>query len=116
MDILTNEWLKSLKPGDTVAVYGGLGGRELCLAKVYRLTPSGRIVIRRNGQDTVYNPDGSERGSVEHYGEYLVEPTPEILEKIEFKRLCGFFRSTSPEKLTLEQLRRIDAIIKEPHA
>jgi hypothetical protein len=113
---MTNDWLKSLKPGDTVAVYGGLGGSELWLSKVYRLTPSGRIVIRRNGQDTVYNPDGKERGGVEDYKERLVEPTPAILEKIEFKRLCGFFRYTSPETMTLDQLRRIEEIIKEPHA
>lgn len=113
---MTNEWLKQLRPGDTVAVYGGLGGRDLWLAKVDRLTPSGRIVIRRNGQDTIYNPDGWERGGQEHYRENLVEPTTEIREKIEFKRLCGFFRYTSPEKLTLDQLRRIDAIIKEQKA
>ncbi|MFA5376638.1 MAG: hypothetical protein WC455_12900 [Dehalococcoidia bacterium] len=111
---MTDEWLKQLRPGDTVAVYGGLGGRDLWLAKVDRLTPSGRIVIRRNGQDTVYNPDGWERGVRAYHREHLVEPTAEIREKIEFKRLCGFFRYTSPEKLTLDQLRRIDAIVKEP--
>ncbi|MCK9571091.1 hypothetical protein M0R72_19235 [Candidatus Pacearchaeota archaeon] len=110
---MTNEWLKQLRPGDTVAVYGGLGGRDIWLAKVNRLTPSGRIVIHRNGQDTVYNPDGWERGIHAYHREHLAEPASEIREKIEFKRLCSHFRGTSPEKLTLDQLRRIDAIIKE---
>jgi hypothetical protein len=90
------------------------------LVKVHRKTKSGRIIIQSKNMhgtfETVYNSDGSERGGQEYYRENLVEPTTEIREQIEFKFQCSRFRGVDPSKLTLSQLRRIDAIIREPHA
>jgi len=106
-----SEWLASLKPGDTAAVSGGLGGRDMWLAKVHRRTPSGRITtISELGGETVYNPDGSQRGGAEHYEQRLHEPTQEIRDRIEKERLVKKMRLTSWHKLPLETLRRIEEL------
>jgi len=103
-----SEWLASLRPGDTVAVSGGLGGRDMWLANVHRKTPTGRIIILSHGQETAYNPDGSERGGDEYYREQLHEPTQEIRDSIEKERLVLEMRLTSWHKLSLETLRKIE--------
>ncbi|MFA5380286.1 MAG: hypothetical protein WC455_31280 [Dehalococcoidia bacterium] len=107
-----SEWLASLKPGDTVAVSGGLGGRDMWLAKVHRKTASGRIIIQSKNAhatfETTYNPDGSERGGQEYYREQLHEPTQEIRDRIEKERLVSKIRHVSWHEMPLEMLRKIE--------
>ena len=75
---MAKEWIKNLKPGDTVIVESKY---RLAIKKVTKVTPTGRIVIG----DSQYNPDGYLRGTDMYNREYILEATPEQLEKTQNK-------------------------------
>ncbi len=80
--MLDRSWIKNLNPGDTVAPNGNR------LAVVDRITPSGRIVIG----DETYNPDGRMRGSSAWNHGWLMEATPEIVERIKGREIIDSAR------------------------
>ena len=66
----------NLKPGDDVIVSQHMGGSRM--ARVDRITPSGRIVIRRE----VFEPSGRARGYTGWRRPYLKLATPERIAAI----------------------------------
>ncbi len=69
------DWIKNLKPGDQVTINGKY------VKLVERVTPSGRIVVG----GATYNSDGSMRGGSSWNHSWLVEATPDIIERITSK-------------------------------
>ena len=109
---MNDDWLKDLKPGSEVAVSCGLGGRDTVIAKIARITPSGRFVLSGKN-DAIFNPDGGQRGGVQYYEMQLMELTPKVREGIECARLRARLSHIDWGKVEPAKLRRIDAILKE---
>lgn len=120
---MTNEWLQALKPGDEVAVSEGGIGQSYRIDRVDRIAKSGRIVTKHtyNGREieTQFRPSGQEAKAITRsspYSDELCELTQDIRDAIEFKRLWWKVSKVDYGKLALDQLRRIEEIVKEPKA
>lgn len=105
-----NEFLKALKPGDDV----GFEDRYRCkkIAKVIRITPTGRVVTTA-GKFAV---DGWEIGASSWDKAHLIEVTDALKEEIEHGQLVDELSHQNWHKkhITTDQLRRICAILQEP--
>jgi hypothetical protein len=112
--MLDNSWMKCLKPGDTVAIYYGLGGRELKLGKINHITKTGRCVVDVKGGQITFNPDGMERGAYNtYYGDQMVEYTQEIAIKIHTTRVVAELYHTPWERIPLRKLDQIITILRD---
>ena len=113
----SNAWLKELKEGDKVFIDNNL-------TTVARITPKGRIKV----YDTARNHEGEmldfgtqgarTEGSGWHVSYYhLIQYTPEreqaINDRREHSRLFSAMVNAKAKDITLDQLRRIDAILRE---
>jgi hypothetical protein len=76
------EWIKTLKAGDEVAVM--LQHDPPVIRAVERVTPSGRILVRTFRALDTFNPDGRERSAGRSYYRKRIEPvTPELRDRAE---------------------------------
>jgi hypothetical protein len=116
------KWLEELKTGDPVFVVGGgWRGRWWEPAHVVSKTPTGRIKVRYDNCNTeqTFRPDGSDVAkpskwdSRDYLRPYSDEKLLEIQTKEEQKRLAGALNNMGFGKCTIDQLRRIHAIIQE---
>jgi hypothetical protein len=109
-----NSWMKSLKPGDVVALSGGLGGRELLTGKIDHITKTGRFVIKIGKHLANFNPDGSERTSGDgYYNMRIREYTQEIAIQIHTKHVTDELYHTVWNSIPLGKLDRIISILRE---
>ena len=119
----SNAWLEELKEGDPVYVeerqYSQCGYFK---TTVKRVTQTGRIkVYSPNGKyEHDFNPDGAERGAGQWNTLFrtLVPYTPENIKMVadlaERMALLKRISHANWDFYALDQLRRIDAILKEP--
>jgi hypothetical protein len=108
----TDTWLTNLKPGEEVVISSN---RRLWFGVVERRTPSGRIIVQSNSHGmTEFNPDGYERGRRDSiYQAHLTEPTQAIRDQIERSDLVGRMSIVRWDKVSLDKLRRIAAVLDE---
>ena len=99
-DTVHQAWLDGLKVGDEVAV----GNR---LSKVARLTNT-LIVVGGSGRFRKQN--GRQYGN--HYGQYLMEPTQEVKERIERYRLRDTLRAADWLIFPLATLRKVNELVE----
>lgn len=108
-----DSWIKSLKPGDNVAVWGGLSGRDLKLGKIHHITKTGRIVVNMGSIQTIFNPDGRERGTYDSYhSDKITEYTQEIATKIHTKKVTDELYHTVWTSVPLNKLDQIINVLK----
>lgn len=101
-------WLEDLKVGDEVVVSGSFLSYEIS-----RVTHTTATQIHIGG--TKYRRDtGVQMGSVSSWNRSsLCEPTQELRDKIEHKKRASSMGIVTWQKLSLDQLRRIAAIVGE---
>ena len=88
------------------------------------ITKTGQIVTEHvyrpdRIRETRFNPEGYEKKQLTRsspYRDRLVEFTQEIADRIEKETLIGKLQSKNFAAFSLDQLRRIDAILKESKA
>lgn len=105
------EWLKELKQGDKVVYNAGHRNIDYIMVTVEKITPTG-IIKTSDGRS--WNTNGRERGREKSTwrATYYLQPfTQEIKDKLEKTSLCFDFNKVNLEKLSLDQLRQIHAII-----
>lgn len=102
-----DQWLASLKVGDEVTIVGFHNEKTIC--KIDRITPTGMIGIggTRFKEGVEWTSDWNKS--------HLDKVTPEIVLEIEHTQLIERISHQNWYKkyLTIDQLRRIDAILKE---
>lgn len=108
-----NEWLKSLKVGDEVAVNQGF--ERFVLARVEKVTKAhgGTVFVGNRRYDTI---GGRERGNDGFYHRNIVEVTPEIREQIERRHYIDTICSAKGDQLakfTTERLAAICALLQK---
>jgi hypothetical protein len=95
MTMTENNWLAALGPGDVVAVSKGYNGESL--TKVERVTAT-QIVLA--GDRRFNRKSGQRVGERDRwYSEFLFEPTPEVLARIERRRRIATLSNTRWEDL-----------------
>lgn len=111
------QWIKELSVGDKVFSDTGHIGENLTLEYVVKITPSGIVKTSRTPTGnpiSEYNPDGRQRGCDRYYGSRLVPYTQTRVDRLEHDALANKMNGRTPwDKLSLDQLRRINAIIQE---
>jgi carbohydrate-selective porin OprB len=107
------EWLASLKEGDQVAVsYGGWGRTNFMIERIERITPTRRFTLRtgrkfdNSGHAMGHNDKWSSRPSIRPYDQY-------VKDQLETEKLSSKVGNLQTSKMTLDQLRRIAAIMDE---
>lgn len=107
------DWLQTLKPGDEVAIRDRYGREEA--VEVYRLTPSGRVIVRYGSSTREFNNDGYARGEDVRWGHSCLVPiTPEMRERWEVERLASRLSNVRWGKHSLDTLRRVTAELDRP--
>lgn len=102
-------WLASLQPGDEVALWTLEAHRP---AKIERITPTRRFVVRQSTRRYEFNSNGEERG-VSRFNRYSMEPiTDAIREGWERDRLAYRLGRTMWATLPLETLRQVVGILE----
>ena len=108
------EWLQNLKVGDKVLNSNGRYGVDVVLT-VRKIT-SAQIVV---GKSRYWKKNGEVVGGTTSRWNTnrLIQATPERLEEIraeqDLRRLINSIRDTKWRELTIDQLTRIEAIIKD---
>lgn len=105
-------WLTGLKPGDQVVVNGGMRHNRYTFHKVAKITPTGRINLD-NGQVFKSNGHALKDPGKWSFRDVLLEPTQEIRDKLRKERLAFELSHYKFEALSLDQLERIKAIVRE---
>jgi len=108
-------WLRSVSPGQKIAIernYLG-SGRQYDVMEVSRITPTMIICkINDNYERRFDRKTGNEKGVERRW--YVIQPvTKEIVESIEFRRLCSWLSAIKPDSLGLDALRAIKAIVSK---
>jgi hypothetical protein len=101
-----NEFLKKLKAGDLVAV----SGRSFtAIRKVEKITPSGLIKV--NG--VLFDKNGCKRGCDTWSRTYLIEATPELIEKTRRSNAIStaYNLMRNAKNITFEQAKKIIEIL-----
>jgi len=102
-----SEWLENIKVGDEVAAHStGMAGTRL--DHVERLTKT-QIILQRLGK--YRRSDGRAIGSGGFHSGWLSEPTQEIRDEIEHRKLSNVLTHYKWHSLNLERLREISRII-----
>ena len=101
------DWLKSLKPGDMVAIETINGGHVF--RKVFRLTKT-QIVL--NNSQRFYICSGTIVGGSSYHKTILIPVTAEIKEKAERSALIYRIKKSDISAVSIESLRKILSIIE----
>lgn len=100
------DWLDSLKVGDLVCYHDRWHG--YVFEKIEKITPTKQIKTRHH---TFKN--GYQRGSGWDGGKTLQPITKQIIDTVKKKELVGLLKEFKFEKMDLEDLRKIRAIITD---
>lgn len=100
-------WLDSLKAGDEVAYQSNWSNGEYRIAKVFKRTPSGRIVCGH----TTWRKDGHAIGSDYSSPGRLVQVTEKIRESVLTRSLVDKFRNLKWQHVSLDKLVAINQIL-----
>lgn len=107
------DWLKTLKPGDEVALTGYPKTPEI--GYVERITPTGQIVVRRAGASGPYSTrfwaNGVQRGSAWQCRLTLAPVTPDIKADIQYRLDLITAQLTNWANLDRATLRRVVAAL-----
>lgn len=98
------EWIESLKVGDEVYYDGGFWNGKM-IKTIVKITPSGLFKI---GNEYI-DKSGQIRGTFKN----VYPVTQKVRDEVEFKLLSNKISPLNFSLLTLDQLRRIDAIVNE---
>jgi hypothetical protein len=118
---MSEDWIAALVPGDEVAIEEAGFTRSYRIDVVKTITETGQIVtVHTYGSnrtfETRFNADGHEKKRITRsspHRDNLVELVPKLRDYIEFRQLFARLSSAKWGELTLDQLKRIDAILKE---
>jgi hypothetical protein len=106
-------WISSLKEGDEVAyTYGGWGRLSFAIGKITRITPTGRITLSTGKK---FDSDGHEMGHKDKWSSRssLHAIDHQVLEHLEKEKMESKLSRMVISKLTLDQMRKISAILDE---
>lgn len=101
----TADWMKTLKPGDHVALRGGGFGFNTTKAEVSSVTPTGRVRIGESRRE--FNPDGYERGSSGYRRARIAPWTDEIANEVRHHELAQRLGRVKWEQEPLAVLERV---------
>lgn len=106
------EWVDSLKEGDSVAIdVGGYRTTDYRITKIIKITPT-RIIKTESGH--TFKSDGRERGKTSSWDRatHLEPVTPKIEEMVEMEELLSQIRNAKFDELPLDTLRKIGELLK----
>jgi hypothetical protein len=110
--MLVRDWIGELKPGDEVAVIRNYG-RLISVARVIRVTPSGRVIVHWGSSSLEFNPDGYQRGNKDSWSRTHIEPlTPERRDAADQRVLAERLEVTKWGALDVATLRRVAAALE----
>lgn len=103
------EWLKSLKVGDTVCYNSASFVRSYTISKIKRITPKRRFILENNAR---FNDNGV--GNLDIWRQTQLEKlTEDIKKEIITKKYVNNIKNTNLNKLSYEQLKKINKILNE---
>lgn len=108
----SSEWLAGLKAGDEVAVGDPYYTEHMRLATVEKRTKT-QIVVA--GETYRYNARTSSKiGGSDWSRDRITRPTQEIRDAIERRNLQNAIESTHMDRVALDTLRQVWALLKPP--
>lgn len=109
------EWLKTIEPGDQIAIviewFGEI--RDVEFASVDHVTPKGKIAVKHAGATLVFRSDGRELKDYEGWRKTIRPITKNITMWKERKKLSMEIGATNFRSLSLDALRDIKNIIDQ---
>ncbi|MDD5010209.1 MAG: hypothetical protein PHC68_17630 [Syntrophorhabdaceae bacterium] len=114
----TQDWLDGLKPGDEVAVVDWHFGRVYSIeyTKVLRKTPGGKVILPPHwpgGETRMFRKTGCSTDV--GYLTCIVPQSQELTDWMEKTRTVSMLKSMDWDKMPIENLRQIMAIVREDH-
>ena len=102
----TQEWLKSLKEGDTVGILGtGLNSGDYTTVTVTKVTPTGRISVEtKDGTEFKFDAHGREIGAMPYHTRSLTPITQEMKSERRRKNILYWIKTRNWNLLSTEQL------------
>ena len=108
---MNNEWLNDLKVGDRVVIKNSWAAE---IVTVKRITKTLILVPCNDTCDYRFNKsNGRRQGGAGYNCQFLHKLTPEIEAEVRKKKLLNILATTKWNKYNLQQLERIDKVVKD---